>query len=53
MGLYFEVVDQGALPARAGELAALLLTGVITFALGLPLIAVAVGAFSSSNRGAT
>jgi hypothetical protein len=53
IGLYFEIVDEGALPARAGELAALLVAGAITFAFGLPLIAIGVGAFSTNQRGVT
>jgi hypothetical protein len=52
IGLYFEVVEEGALPPRAGELALLLLAFGTTLAWGLPLTAVAVGAFSSNLTGA-
>jgi hypothetical protein len=51
IGMAFEVVDEGSLPARAGRVSALLITGLGTFVLGLPLIATAVGAFATSRRG--
>jgi hypothetical protein len=51
IGMAFEVVDEGSLPARAGRVSALLMTGLGTFVLGLPLIATAVGAFATSRRG--
>jgi hypothetical protein len=50
--LYFEVVEEGALPPRAGRLALLLLAGGATVVFSLPLIAIGVGAFSSQERGA-
>jgi hypothetical protein len=52
IGLYFEVVEEGALPARAGRLALLILAGGATIAFSLPLIAIGVGAFSSHKQGA-
>jgi hypothetical protein len=51
IGLFFEVVDDGALPERSGQLQAQLLAGATTLLLGVPLIALAVGAFSSTRRG--
>jgi hypothetical protein len=51
MGMSFEVVDEGSLPARGGRARALLVAGLSTFVLGLPLIATAVGAFATSRRG--
>jgi hypothetical protein len=51
MGMSFEVVDEGSLPARGGRVSALVVTGLTTFFLGLPLIATAVGAFATSTRG--
>ena len=51
MGMSFEVVDEGSLPARGGRARALLVAGLSTFVLGLPLIATAVGAFATSKRG--
>jgi hypothetical protein len=49
VGLYFEVVDEGALPGRAGQLEAALLVFVAVFACGLPLVALSIGAFSSER----
>lgn len=51
MGMSFEVVDEGSLPARGGRVRALLVTGLTTFFVSLPLIATAVGAFATSRRG--
>jgi hypothetical protein len=51
IGLYFQVVDDGSLPGRAGQLEAELSAGGTTFLLGLPLIAMAVGAFYPVKRG--
>jgi hypothetical protein len=51
MGMSFEVVDEGSLPARGGRVGALLVTGLSTFFVSLPLIATAVGAFATSRRG--
>jgi hypothetical protein len=51
IGLNFEVVDDGALPGRAARLQAAAWAGATTLLCGLPLIAVAVGAFSSNKRG--
>jgi hypothetical protein len=53
IGLHFEVVDDGTLPGRAGRLSAALLTVGVSFLSCLPLIAVAVGAFTPVKRGAT
>ena len=52
IGLFFEVVDEGSLPGRAGQLQAQLIAGASTFFFGLPLIALGIGAFSSNRRGA-
>jgi hypothetical protein len=52
IGLHFEVVDEGALPGRAGRLRATLLAVGVSFLSCLPLIAVAVGAFTPAKRGA-
>jgi hypothetical protein len=51
IGMSFEVVDEGSLPARGGRVSALVVTGLSTFLLGLPLMATAVGAFATSRRG--
>jgi|GEM_PF-5175566 len=51
IGMSFEVVDEGSLPARGGRVRALVVTGLSTFLLGLPLIATAVGAFAPNRRG--
>jgi hypothetical protein len=51
IGLSFQVVDDGSLPARAGQLQTALLAGGTTFLFGLPLIAMAVGAFYPARRG--
>lgn len=51
IGLNFEVVDDGALPGRAARMQAAAWAGGTTLLCGLPLIAVAVGAFSSNKRG--
>ena len=51
VGMSFDVVDEGSLPARGGRVSALLVTGFATFLFGLPLIATAVGAFATSTRG--
>jgi len=45
IGLAFQVVDAGSLPSRAGHLQALLIVGGATFMFGLPLTAMAIGAF--------
>lgn len=44
VGMYFQVVDEGALPARGGEVQALLLLFGAVFVCGLPLIALGIGA---------
>lgn len=49
--LNFAVVDAGELPGRAARLQAAVWAGVTTLLCGLPLIALAVGAFSSEQRG--
>lgn len=49
--LNFAVVDAGELPGRAARLQAAAWAGVTTLLCGLPLIALAVGAFSSEQRG--
>jgi hypothetical protein len=51
VGLYFEIVDDGSLPGRAGQQKAALLAGGTTFLFGLPLVAMAIGAFYPSKRG--
>jgi hypothetical protein len=51
IGMSFEVVDEGSLPARGGRVSALVVAGLSTFLLGLPLMATAVGAFATSRRG--
>jgi hypothetical protein len=50
MALNFAVVDDGALPGRAARLQAAAWAGVTTLLCGLPLIAMAVGAFSPEQR---
>lgn len=45
MGLSFQVVDDGALPGRAVRVRTALVTALATFGFGLPLVALAVGAF--------
>jgi hypothetical protein len=50
MALNFAVVDDGALPGRAARLQAAAWAGVTTLFCGLPLIAMAVGAFSPEQR---
>ena len=51
IGLNFEVVDDGSLPGRAARVRSVVWAGATTLLCGLPLIAVAVGAFSSNKRG--
>jgi hypothetical protein len=51
IALNFEIVDGGALPGRAARLQAAAWAGVATLLCGLPLIAMAVGAFSPDQRG--
>jgi hypothetical protein len=51
IGLNFEVVDDGALPGRAARLRGAAWAGVTTLLCGLPLVAMAVGAFSPIKRG--
>lgn len=51
IGLYFQVVDDGSLPGRAGRLASAWLAGGAVFLLGLPLVGLAVGAFYPVKRG--
>jgi hypothetical protein len=45
MGLDFQVVDEGALPSRAGRVQALVLWFGGAFLCGLPLVALSMGAF--------
>jgi hypothetical protein len=45
MGLYFQVVDEGALPSRAGRVQAMVLWFGGAFLCGLPLVALSIGAF--------
>lgn len=52
LGLYFEVVDDGSLPGRAGRLQAELLGLGSVVLLTLPLIAMAVGAVSCKRGNA-
>lgn len=49
--LNFELVDGGALPGRVARLLGAAWAGVATLLCGLPLIAMAVGAFSPEQRG--
>lgn len=51
IALNFEIVDGGTLPGRAARLKAAAWTGAVTLLCGLPLIAMAVGAFGSEPRG--
>jgi hypothetical protein len=51
IGMYFQVVDDGSLPGRAGQVANAWLAGGATFLLGLPLVALAMGAFYPVKRG--
>lgn len=51
IGLFFEVVDEGSLPERSGQVQAQLLAGATALLFGLPLIALGVGAFSTTRRG--
>lgn len=51
IGLNFEMVDEGALPGRAARARAALWAFGSTLLCGLPLVALAVGAFSSPTRG--
>jgi hypothetical protein len=44
VGMYFDVVDEGALPGRAAQLQGELLGAAVAIFLALPLIAMAVGA---------
>ena len=46
IGLSFQVVDDGSLPGRAARIRAAFLAGAVTFCVGLPLIALGVGAFA-------
>jgi len=50
IALNFDVVDGGALPRRAARLQAATWSGIATLLTGLPLIAMAVGAFSSDDK---
>jgi hypothetical protein len=52
VGLYFDVVEDGALPSRAGQQQALLLVAGASFITGLPLVAMALAAFGT-QRGST
>ena len=49
MGLYFQVVDDGALPSRAHRVQGLVLVFGAAFLCGLPLITLSIGAFSSQR----
>jgi hypothetical protein len=51
IGLNFEVVDDGALPGRAARARAAAWAGGATLLCGLPLVALAVGAFLPNKRG--
>ncbi|HXK18717.1 MAG TPA: hypothetical protein VNG33_12990 [Polyangiaceae bacterium] len=46
IGMSFQVVDDGSLPGRAGQVQALLWTGAATLFFGLPLLALSIGACS-------
>jgi len=46
IGMSFQVVDDGSLPARSGQVQALLWSSVVTLCFGLPLLALGVGACS-------
>jgi hypothetical protein len=50
IALNFDVVDGGTLPGRAARLQAAAWAGVTTLLFGLPLMAMAVGAFSPDKR---
>jgi hypothetical protein len=52
IGLYFDVVDDGALPGRAAQLQGELLSAGLAILLALPLLAMAVGA-ATLQRGQT
>jgi hypothetical protein len=49
MGLYFEVVEEGALPSRAGRERQLLLVFGMALLTGLPLVAMTIAAFGSQR----
>jgi hypothetical protein len=49
MGLYFQIVDEGSLPSRAGRARALLLVFATSFLVGLPMVAVAQAAFGDKR----
>lgn len=49
MGLYFQVVEDGTLPSRAGRSRMLLLVFASSFVMGLPMVAMAVAAFGSKR----
>ncbi len=49
MGLYFQVVEDGSLPSRAGWVRALLLVFASSFVMGLPIVAMAIAAFGSKR----
>jgi hypothetical protein len=51
IGLNFEVVDDGSLPGRAARARNATWAGVATLLCGLPLVALAVGAFRPSKEG--
>ena len=51
IGLNFEVVDDGSLPGRAARTRAAAWAGGATLLCGLPLVAMAVGAFLPNKRG--
>jgi hypothetical protein len=49
VGMYFEVVDEGSLPGRATQVKRAIVAALVTFAFGLPLVALGVGAFGQSG----
>jgi hypothetical protein len=51
IGLNFQVVDDGSLPGRAARARAAAWAGVATLLSGLPLLAIAVGAFLPTKEG--
>jgi hypothetical protein len=51
IGLSFQVVDDGSLPGRAAVARGAAWAGSATFLCGLPLVALAVGAFLPNKRG--
>lgn len=51
IGLNFEVVDAGSLPGRAARARNAVWAGAATLLCGLPLVAMAVGAFRPSKEG--